>query len=496
MKKLLLILFMFLFVTNVKALSFDVNLTNIEYKGNNNTTGSISNIDLNNKEVNILFQNPQDEVNFEITIMNTGEKAGVLKSITPTVENDKIEYTTNLSENGLSINANTTNKVLITAKLKDGAVNRTSTSILKITYSYDVGSCPDEEILSRDESECLCPDGFERNTSGVCEEIVPKPTCNDGEIYDDILKKCVIKTEDITEEPINNTIVSNIEVVENPKTLDNIILITLLFIVSGLGIYAAIFKRLGTSKKKTLVGLIVGIITLGTTFTVLVGVFGFDNLVATIINPITKTKDINITINETISLQEEECTLDNGLCPKYLLSTDYDDFSGYSHTWTINKDDLAKLTPNKSAVTTYIKQENGVDNLCVVLNETEYCYNMVDNLRQTDTKIREMCNAVGGTIVENTLGIFGGSEYAGIACTNDADDFYGETEDYYGIEIMYDFEGDEFNIDNSTIWTISSRTNFGPSDIVIPDYDGCYPNMNHCYLSSGPDLVGECRYSF
>ena len=30
----------------------------------------------------------------------------------------------------------------------------------------------------------------------------------------------------------------------NPKTLDNIVLITLLFIVSGLGIYAAMYKKL------------------------------------------------------------------------------------------------------------------------------------------------------------------------------------------------------------------------------------------------------------
>ena len=48
MKKriLLFVLCMFMFVTNVNAASFDVDVTSIEYKGSNGTTSSITNINL------------------------------------------------------------------------------------------------------------------------------------------------------------------------------------------------------------------------------------------------------------------------------------------------------------------------------------------------------------------------------------------------------------------------------------------------------------------
>ena len=141
-KKLMLIIFMFLFITNVKALTFDVDITNIQNEGNNGTMGSISNIDAQNKSLDALFSNVGDEVSFSIIITNSGDRAGTLKSIDITGTNDKIEYTTNLPEGGLAINGNDTNEVVVTAKVKEGAVNGTSTSTIKITYNYDEGSCP------------------------------------------------------------------------------------------------------------------------------------------------------------------------------------------------------------------------------------------------------------------------------------------------------------------------------------------------------------------
>ena len=53
MKRVLLFLGMFLFITNVKALTFNVDLTNIEDKGNNGTIGSIEKIDIPNKSLKI-----------------------------------------------------------------------------------------------------------------------------------------------------------------------------------------------------------------------------------------------------------------------------------------------------------------------------------------------------------------------------------------------------------------------------------------------------------
>ena len=95
--------------------------------------------------------------------------------------------------------------------------------------------------------------------------------------------------------------------------MDNIILITLLFVVSGLGIYAVMFKKLNTNRKKITAGIVTGVITLGASFTVLAGVFGLDNLLGAIINPITKSKDLTITVNEEIDLIETwdgECSLE------------------------------------------------------------------------------------------------------------------------------------------------------------------------------------------
>ena len=304
-KKLLLIIGMFLFITNVNALTFDVNLTNIEDKGNNGTIGQITNIDVTNKTIDTYFQDIGDEVNFELTVTNTGDRAGTLRSITITPSNDKMEYTTNLPEGGLAINGNDFNTVEVKAKVLAGAQNGTSSSEIRIRYTYDEGSCPEGEILSDDESMCLCPEGTERNENGIC--VKPEKEtieCKDDEIYNETKKICekkVVPTPDGKVTP------------SNPKTLDNIILITLLFFVSGLGIYAVLFKKLKTFKQKRNVGIITGVLTLGASFTVLAGVFGLDNLLGAIINPITKSKEITIIVNEEIDLIETwdgNCDLD------------------------------------------------------------------------------------------------------------------------------------------------------------------------------------------
>ena len=289
-KKILLIISMFLFITNVKALTFNVDLTNIEDKGNNGTIGSIEKIDIPNKELDVLFQDIGDEVNFDLTISNTGDRAGTLKSITVESTSESIEYTNSLPETGLAINGNDSNTVTITAKVKEGAVNGKTSSEITITYKYDEGSCPEGEILSADESMCLCPDGKERNENGIC--VVPEKEikCEEDEIYNETKKICEKKVVPITP--------------SNPKTLDNIILITLLFVVSGLGIYAVMFKKLNTNKKKVTAGVITGVITLGASFTVLAGVFGLDNLLSAIVNPITKSKTVVVTVNEEIDLIE------------------------------------------------------------------------------------------------------------------------------------------------------------------------------------------------
>ena len=329
-KKVLLIFSIFLFITNVKALTFNVDVTNIEDKGNNGTIGSITNIDLENKTLNTLFKQIGAEVSFDLTVTNSGDRAGTLRSISITSSNDKVEYTHSLPEGGLSINGNDFNTVTITAKVLQGAVSGTSTSTIKITYNYDEGSCPEGEILSDDESMCSCPEGKVRNEFGICVEPETKVTCEDDEIYNETKKICerkincesgevynettkvcekketpVIEKEDlpkdekVVEKPVEKTIT-----VSNPKTIDNIVLIALLFIVSGLGIYAVLFKKLKTNKQKVTTGVIIGVLTLGTSFTVLASVFGIDNLLGAIINPITKNTELIVTVNEEIDLIE------------------------------------------------------------------------------------------------------------------------------------------------------------------------------------------------
>ena len=294
-KKILLIIVMFMFITNVNALTFNVNITNIEEEGTG-TLGTIKSIDQTNKTLDVLFEDIGAEVSFNVTVTNTGDRAGTLREISFVPENDKIEYTSNLPENGLAINGNDTNTVTITGRVLEGATNGTSSSQIKLSYRYDEGSCPEGEILSEDESMCLCPEGTERNENGICVEPEKEITCEKDEIYNETKKICEKKES----------------VPSNPKTLDNIILITLLFIVSGLGIYAVMFKRLNTNKKKITVGIITGIITLGASFTVLAGVFGLDNLLSAIVNPITKSKELTLTVNEEIDLIETwdgECSL-------------------------------------------------------------------------------------------------------------------------------------------------------------------------------------------
>ena len=291
-KKLLLIIVMFLFITNVNALTFNVGISNIEDKGNNNTHGSIESIDLENKTINTLFKAVDDEVNFEITVTNSGDRVGTLKEITIVTTNDKIEYSSSLPEGGLAIDGNGTNKITINAKLKDGAVNGTNTATLKFKYDYSEGSCPDGETLSDDETKCLCPEGKERNTQGVCVVPEKKIECADDEVYNEETKTCEKKVVP-TPTPV---------IPENPKTLDNIVLITLLFILSGLGIYAILFKKLKTSKQRKIVGTVIVGVTIVSALTVLTSVFGTDKLLGAVINPVSKSTEVTLTINEEIDL--------------------------------------------------------------------------------------------------------------------------------------------------------------------------------------------------
>ena len=288
-KKILLIILMFLFITNVKALSFNVNVTNIEDKGSG-SLGTIKKIDLENREVDAFFDEIGAEINFEVTVTNSGDRAGTLREITVTGTSENFEYTTNLPEGGMAIDGNGANKVTVTGKVKEGATNGKTSSEIKIKYNYDEGSCPEGEILSDDESMCLCPEGKVRSDKGTCEEPTKPIECKKDEVYNTEKKICEKKVAPV--------------VPNNPKTLDNIILITLLFFVSGLGIYAVMFKRLKTNKKRVTVGVITGVATLGLSFTVLASVFGLDNLLSAIINPITKSKELIIKVNEEIDLIE------------------------------------------------------------------------------------------------------------------------------------------------------------------------------------------------
>ena len=298
-KKILLFISLLLFMTNVKALTFNVDLTNIEDKTTAASVGTISNIDIDNKSLDVLFQNEGEEVSFELTVTNSGNRAGTLKSINVTSTGNKIEYTNDLPDGGISINGNDINKVLVTAKPKQGAVTGKSTSQIKLTYDYEEGSCPEGETLSEDETECLCPTGYERNEAGKCVKPEKEITCAADEIYNETKKICEKKVTPIPE--------------DTPKTGDNILLILLLFILAGLALYAFLFKKFKSVKTRRTFGIVTAVTTLCVSMLVLITIFGVDGLLGAIINPIQKNKEIVITVNEEIDLIEVwdgNCDLD------------------------------------------------------------------------------------------------------------------------------------------------------------------------------------------
>ena len=332
-KMMLFVLCMFMFITSAKAASFDVNITSINYKGNNGTRGSVSMIDLDQKEMSLMFESVEAEVIFDVTMTNSGKKAGTLESIDISSNDNMVTYTSNFPSGGLSIDGKGSRTVRFKAKLKSGARNVTYSSNIKLTYNYSAGSCPEGEVLSTDETKCLCPGGKVRNSDNVCATPETTKTCGKGEVYNKTTKKCekkeVVPGEDDTDpsgsgdsETDDQTIDpsgsdtnpdgssvkpdgssnNNSKNSTNPKTLDNIILITLLFLVSGLGIYAVLFNKLRKNKTKVIAGIVVGVVSLGLSFTTLAVVFGIDNLLGAIVNPVTKTKEINIKVNESVRL--------------------------------------------------------------------------------------------------------------------------------------------------------------------------------------------------
>ncbi|MBR4830280.1 MAG: hypothetical protein IKZ96_00740 [Bacilli bacterium] len=295
-KKILLFISLLLIMTNVKALTFNVNLTNIEDKTNSTSVGSITNIDVENKSLDVLFQDEGEEVSFELTITNTGNRAGTLKSITVNSSSDKIEYTNDLPENGLAINGNDSNVVLITGKVKTGATTGRSSSQIKLTYNYEEGSCPEGEILTDDETKCLCPSGTERNEQGRCVTPEKEITCAPTEYYNSTKKICEKK-----------------EVPVSPKTGDNILLIMLLFVLAGLALYAFLFKKFKTQKTRMTFGIVTAVITVCASVLVLITFFGVEGILGAVINPIQKNKEIVITVNEEIDKVEVwdgDCDLD------------------------------------------------------------------------------------------------------------------------------------------------------------------------------------------
>ena len=295
-KKILLFISLLLIMTNVKALSFNVDLTNIEDKTNNVSVGTITNIDVDNKELDVLFQNEGEEVSFELTITNTGDRAGTLKNINVTSSGNKIEYTNDLPEGGISINGNDINKVLITARVKQGATTGRSSSQIKLNYNYEEGSCPEGEILSDDETKCLCPLDYERNEQGRCVKPEKEITCAAGEVYNSTKKICEKK-----------------EITPTPKTGDNILLILLLFILAGLALYAFLFKRFKSNKARRTFGIVTAAVTLCASVLVLITFFGVEGILGAVINPILKNKEIVITVNEEIDkieVWDGNCDLD------------------------------------------------------------------------------------------------------------------------------------------------------------------------------------------
>lgn len=259
-----MIIGMFLFMPNVKALSFDIDITNIEDKGQN---GAIEKIDLDKKQIDLFFEDTGDEAYFSITLKNVGEKAGILKSITISSPNDKIEYTDNIPEGGLAFNKGDEKEVEIKAKLKSGASDGTTNSSIKINYDYQNGSCPEGEILSNDESKCSCQPGGKRNDQGVC-------------------------------------------VGGNPGTYDNIRIFIILFAICALALLAIFFIKIKFKNKKIVLMIIGGVIALSTTVTVLAEVLGPDK---PMINPITKSKSFELAVSQRVKLLETwdgECSLE------------------------------------------------------------------------------------------------------------------------------------------------------------------------------------------
>ena len=391
MKKFLLFLCLFLSMTNVKALTFDIDVTNIEDEGSN-SSGTIENIDIPNKELDVLFQNDNDEVNFAITTTNIGNKAGVLKEINFVTENNMIEYSSSLPENGLSINANGTLRISIKAKLKGGSIDGLSTSKIKLKYKYDEGSCPKGEILSEDETECLCPNDYIRNEIGECIKPPENVDCTEGKVYNEIKKICeevIITTSDVP--------------LDNPKTKDNIIIVLGIFLISGIGIFVLLFAMLKTKKARiiasavTLTTIIVG------SLTVLISMFGIEDLLGAVINPVEKEKELIIKINEKIELTEpcnelncteievDEIDLSESLVRIGIGGTDMliasispSNASDRTLTWTssdpsvVTVDNNGKITAlSEGTVTITATSNNNKTATCIVksiLQETVYVY--------------------------------------------------------------------------------------------------------------------------
>ena len=305
-KFLLLIISIFLFISNVKALTFNVDVTDIE-EIKSGRTNSISNIDISNKKFDMLFYGIDDEVKFNVTITNTGNKAGILKSVTATSTNTNIIYTPNLPTNGISIDAGGTNKITITAKVLSGAQIGTSTSRIKFNYKYDEGSCPSGEVLSEDESECLCPEGKEKNQEGICVAPAIPVVCSEDELYNVNTNTCDKKeTEEpaISDDSPKDNINTETYTPSNPKTLDNILVALAIFFISGIGLYIILFILMEDKKRRVISAIIVGIVTLGSSMTVLVKMLGVDNILGSIINPIDKNKEFFLNVNETL-MQED-----------------------------------------------------------------------------------------------------------------------------------------------------------------------------------------------
>ena len=353
-KILLFVLCMFLFITNVNAAKFDVDITSIEYKGNNGTVSAISSINLRDKEMNLLFESSEGEVIFDVTMTNSGKKAGTLENITINSDDNMVEYTSNFPSGGLSIDGKGSRVIRVRAKLKRGARNTTYSSNIKLTYNYTSGSCPDGEVLSTDETRCLCPGGKVRNSDNVCATPETTKTCTNGEVYNKTTKKCEKKsgttpdTNNQSGDDANNsssqnnsgtnnsgtnsgttpdnqngnnssnstsqntgnnqsssTTTDGKSTFTNPRTLDNIILVSLLFIVSGLGIYAVLFNKITDKRKKISVGILIAVITISLSAAVLATVYGVDKILGSIINPVTREKEITIRVNESVYLTAE-----------------------------------------------------------------------------------------------------------------------------------------------------------------------------------------------